>query len=290
MEKLKKFLKKAGDVIWTLLNSRVFYYIIIALLILFGVSKCNNVKDLKIDNTLLEQNVLAARDSIHTYQTENGDLRAEKAIYIKSEKELKEENSELYRRIREQDGNIISLNRAIVRLKQTEKELNDSINTLNKIISEAVQIDENTWMFPWELRYDWDATNHDYFKGQTFLSVDMNPDGTFKLKPDGTLNVRHDDTRLINRDTQIDLEFGEKVVDGKYNVYIQTKYPGFTAQSLEGVFIDPNTNKDIKNLMKKDHWFTGFSLSLSVTAGYDPIRQKPALVVGPSLNYNIYSW
>jgi hypothetical protein len=286
MEKLKKILKG----VWEVLNSRLFLFGVIVLLFMYGLTKCSNMKDLKIDNARLEQNISAANDTIDLYKTKTGALQAEKEVFIKSEKELKKENSDLYKRIRKQEGDIISLNRAIVRFKQNEKMLNDSINTLNKIIGAAVQVDNNTWMIPWELNYDWDPTNHDYFEGQTFVSVDTNPDGTFKLNPDGTLNVKHDDTKLLNRDTQIDLEFGEKVVDGKYHVYIQTKYPGFTAQSLDGVFIDPNTNKDIQSLIKKKHWFTGFSFSISVTAGYDPIGQKPALVVGPSLNYNIYSW
>ena len=289
-EKWKKFFKNLGKGTWTLLNSRIFYFVIIGLLVVFGLRKCGNEHDLKIENKILSQNVLAARDSIHTIVTKNGELQSEKAIYIKSIDELKSENSDLYKRIKQQDGTVISLNRTIISLKQTEKMLNDSIKTLHKIIGTPIPVDDNSWMIPWELNYNWDATNHDYFKGQTFVSVDTNIDGSFKLNPDGSLKIKHDDTRLLTRDSNIDLTFGEKVVDGKYNVFIQTKYPGFKAEQLEGVFIDPNTNKDIKDLIKKDHWLTGFSIAISVTAGYDPIRQQPALVVGPSLNYNIYSW
>ncbi len=289
-EKWKNIFKNLGKGIWALLNSKIFYFVIIGLLVVFGLKKCGNENDLKIENRILEQNVLAARDSVRTFVTKNGDLQSEKAIFIKTEEKLKKENSDLYKRVKEQDGNVISLNRTIVSLRQNEKMLNDSIKTLNKILGDPVQVDKNTWMIPWQLNYDWDGTNHDYFKGQTFVSVDTNPDGTFRLDSDGKLNIKHDDTRLLERDSQIDLEFGEKVVDGKYNVFIKTKYPGFKAEQLEGVLIDPNSNKDIKGLMKKDHWFTGFSIGISVTPGYDIINQKTTIVVGPSLNYNIYSW
>lgn len=285
-EKLKNFIKG----VWVVLNSRLFLFGVIVLLFMYGLTKCSNMKDLKVDNAKLEQNVSAANDTIDLYKTKTGALQAEKEIFIKSEKELKAENSDLYKQIKDQKGNIISLNRTVIRLRQNEKMLNDSIKTLHKIIGEIVQVDKNTWMIPWELNYDWDETNFDYFKGETFISVATNPDGTFKLKPDGTLNIKHDDTRFLNRDSQIDITFGEKVEDGKYHVYIQSRYPGFTPESLEGVFIDPNTNKDIQNLIKKKHWFTGFSVAISLTAGYDPIGQKAALVVGPSLSYNIYSW
>jgi hypothetical protein len=214
------------------------------------------------------------------YKTKSGALQSEKEIFIKSEKELKSENSDLYKRIKQQDGHIISLNHAVIKLQQDTALLHDSIRYLHQVIGEAVQIDENTWMLPWELRYDWDETNYDIFKGKTFVSVSNND----------PLKLKHDNTLLYFRESQIDITFGEKVVDGKYNVYIQSKYPGFTPESMTGVFIDPNTNKDIKNLIKKKHWFTGFSLSVSATVGYDPINLRPAIVVGPSINYNIYSW
>jgi hypothetical protein len=280
MKNIKNKLNKILDVVWTLLNSRVFYFIIIALLVVFGLRKCGNEKDLKIENKILEQNVSAANDSIRLYKTKTGELQAQKQLYIKTEKELKKENSELYKRIKEQDGRIISLSRTVIKLKQDTSILHDSIRYLNSVIGEAVQIDSNTWMLPWELEYKWDETNYDIFKGKTFVSVDnQNP-----------LKLKHDNTLLYFRESQIDITFGEKVVDGKYNVFIQSAYPGFTPESMEGVYIDPNTNKDIKGLIKKNHWFTGFSFAVSATIGYDVVRQQPAIVVGPSLNYNIYSW
>jgi len=143
-EKWKKFFKNLGKGVWALLNSKIFYFVIIGLLVVFGLKTCNNTHDLKIENKILAQNVLAARDSVHTFRTKNGDLQSEKAIFIKTEKELREENSDLYKRIKEQDGNVISLNRTIIRLRQNEKTLNDSIKTLNKIIGEAVKVDDNT--------------------------------------------------------------------------------------------------------------------------------------------------
>jgi len=287
---MKETLKKIGKVIWTLLNSKIFYYVIIVGMFVFALNQCNGKHDTKVENTILQQNASADSAKIKLYETKNGELLAQKEIFIKSEKELKKENSDLYKLVKDQKGNIISLNSVVISLKQNEKELNDSINTLNKIIGEAVQLDKNRWMIPWELNYKWDATNSDHFAGQTFVSVATNPDGTFKFNPDGTVIIKHDDTKLIDRETKINLIFGDKVVDGKFNVYIQSAYPGFTAESMKGVFIDPNTNKNIQQLIKKDHWFTGFSLSIAITPGYNVISNEFGITVGPSLNYNIYSW
>lgn len=277
---MKEKLNKIIEVIWVVLNSKILYFVIIGLLVVFGLRKCGNEHDLKIENSKLQQNASAANDTIRLYKTKSGDLQAEKEIYIKTEKEMKSENSDLYKRVKEQKGNIISLNHAIIKLKQDTAILHDSIRYLHSIIGEAVQIDENTWMLPWELKYQWDSTNYDIFKGKTFVSVSNQ----------SPLKLKHDNTLLYFRESQIDIEFGEKVVDGKYNVFIKSAYPGFTPESMTGVFIDPNTNKDIKKLIKKDHWFTGFSLAISATVGYDIIYNRPTIVVGPSINYNIYSW
>ena len=104
------------------------------------------------------------------------------------------------------------------------------------------------------------------------------------------LNVKNIGTELLTRESNIDVTFGEKVVNDKYVVYIQSAYPGFTAKSLEGFMVDPNSNKYIKKLIKKQHWFTGWSLGLGVTPGYEITNGKFGLCVGPTLQWNIYNW
>lgn len=265
---------------WNILNSKVFLYAMITFFVLFGLRKCGNEKELEILNSKLEQNYTAAKDSVRYLETSKGGWQAEKEIFILSEKELKKENSDLYKSIKEQDGNIISLNKTNIILKQGKDLLQDSINYLTSYIDSAYQIDSNTWEIPWRLEYNWSKTSYDIFEGKTFVSVDSKE----------PLLLTHKNTMLYNRETQIDFEFGNKVVDGKYNVYIKTTYPGFSTDDLTGVFIDPNTNKDIKSLMVKDHWFTGLSFGLSATLGMDLWSGNPGLVVGPSMTYNIYSW
>lgn len=277
---MKEKLKKIADALWTLVNSRVFYYIVIVVLVIFAVRQCGNRHNQEVENTILNQNLAAKTDTIKSYKNKNNELVSEKAIYIKSIKRLKDENSSLYRRVQSQKGDIITLNRTVVTLKQNASILSDSIRYLTSIIDSAKQIDSANWVLPWTLSYRWDSVNHDIFKGNTFVHIDSkNP-----------IVLSNRGTQLYYRESQIDITFGEKVVDGKYNVYIQSAYPGFTPKSLEGVFIDPNTNKDIRNLMKKKHWFTGFSIGISITPGYDIVNGNVGVTVGPSIGYNIYEW
>jgi len=274
-------MKKYLNYLWKFINSKFFGYAVVIVLILLLAGQCKQKHDLKIDKIKMEQNIAAADTIINQYKDKNGKLTAEKAIWILSEKELKKQNKDLYDRVQAQKGDIISLNHAIFNLKQDTTILHDTIKYLKSVAGKSVKIDDYTWSLPWELNYRWDASgkNWDYFKGHTIAVWDST-----------TKTIIHRRTFLDERSSSIELEFGEKVVDGKYNVYVTTKYPGLSVKSMEGVFIDPNTNKDIRKLITKRHWFTGFSISLGITPTYDFIHKNTTIVIGPSFGYTIYQW
>jgi len=273
---MKTKIIKILNIIWKFINSKIFMY---ALLILFILNMCSKNSDLKRENLKHEQNIEAADSTIKIYKNKNGTLTAEKTIWILSKKELKKKNNELSDLANNQTGKLISLNNTILRLRQDTSILHDSIRYLTSIIGTPVQINATTWLLPWELRYKWDAKNYDIFKGHTIVEVDTN-----------TYIISHKNTLLDKRDSRIDLTFGEKVNDGKFNVYISSKYPGLTPESMKGVFIDPNTNKDIKSLIEKNHWFTGFGVGPSFGLGYDFIHNQPTIVIGIGIHYNIFQW
>jgi len=273
---MKTKIIKILNIIWKFINSKIFMY---ALLILFILNMCSKNSDLKRENLKHEQNIEAADSTIKIYKNKNGTLTAEKTIWILSKKELKKKNNELSDLANNQTGKLISLNNTILRLRQDTSILHDSIRYLTSIIGTPVQINATTWLLPWELRYKWDAKNYDIFKGHTIVEVDTN-----------TFIVSHKNTLLDKRDSRIDLTFGEKIVNGKFNVYISSEYPGLTPESMKGVFIDPNTNKNIKKLIEKNHWLTGFGIGPSFSLGYDFIHNQPTIVIGASLHYNIYQW
>jgi hypothetical protein len=272
-------MKKVIETIWKFINSKFFGYMLAIIFIGMLAGQCKRNTDLKRENLILEQNVAAADSTITEYKTKEGVYTAEKATWILTEKQLKKENKELYDLVQQQDGRVITLNRTILRLRQDTAILHDSIRYLTKIIDSAIQVDPEIWILPWELRYDWDDKNHDYFKGKTLVKVDT-----------VTQEVTHLDTQMDERDSQIDLTFGTKTVGNTFNVFVESKYPGLRAEQLKGVFIDPNTNPDIKKLIKKRHWFTGFSVSIGVTPTYDFINKQPTVVIGPTIGYTIYQW
>ncbi len=70
------------------------------------------------------------------------------------------------------------------------------------------------------MKYDWDENNFDYFTGKTLVKVDTS-----------NYKVTHLNTQMDERESQIDLAFGNKVVNGKYNVFVTSKYPGLSSRA-----------------------------------------------------------
>lgn len=265
-------------IIWKFINSKFFVYVMGMVIIALVINTCAfNKKD---DNgtKIINQNINANDTTIKRYIDESGKFNAEKEVWILSEKELKKQNEELYERVKKQEGDIISLNVANFSLTQSIDILHDSINFLHEN-SNTEFLNDSTLKVDWDLFYSWDDDNSDRFIGHSIIDLDL-----------GNNKIRKTTTLMDSRVSKISLTFGEKVVDGKYNVFVTSKYPGLSPVSMEGFFMNPNDNEHIKSLMEKDHWFTGFGTGPALNLGYDFINSQPAFMIGWSIHYNVYQW
>jgi len=279
-EKIMKFLTP----VWTVISSKTFAYVILGVILFFAFRTCNSEKDAIAEKVKTEQNLLAMNDTVKIYKNKYNETVAEKTVLILSEKELKSANSELYDKVKQQEGSILSLNMSVIGLKQDTSILKQKLRAIAGI---PTQLNDSTWRLPFDLNYNWDAKNYDRYIGETKVQINTTSNAT-GVKP--TINVKNLGTILTNRESSIDVTFGDKVVDNKYVVFLQSSYPGFTAKSLEGYSVDPNTNKYLKQLMKKQHWFTGFSVGFGVTPGYNVIGNNFGITVGPTVVWNIFNW
>jgi len=277
----EKFLTKTNvQKVWSFVKTQAFLAIVVIALITYAAIQRNTINDLKREKAISEQNQLAFQDTIKMERTKNGAMQGTIAGYVASEKELKEINRALYDEVRAQKGTVLSLNKALIQLVLDTTQLRASIVLKDKIIGEMVKIDSNTYSTTWTLPYQHDSLNFDIFKGKT----------TIKILSKNPLVLKHLDTEMIKRITQIDLTWGQKVEDENMRVFIQSKYPGFSVTQLEGVLIDPSTIPYYKNLMKKKHWFQGFSLGLGAAAGFNVTGGGYGFVIGPTASWNIYTW
>lgn len=266
--------------IWSFIKSKVFIALVIIGLIVLNAMQWSRIKELKRQQDISDINIIALNDSLKYQRLKNGDLQVSIASFVASEKELKELNKKLYDEVKDQKGRVIALTDAIVQLRQDSATLKKYLVEKDKIIKKLLQPDENTYIAPWSLTYKYDSVNYDVFAGKTYIGIG-------KKDP---LELLHLDTELTSRLTQIELIWGHKVENNQYRVFIQSGYPGFTVAQMQGVLIDPNTNPDIKKLIKKKHWFTGFSVGIGAAGGFNITDGKYGLVVGPTFSWKIYDF
>lgn len=299
---------------WEFLNSKVFLYILLGILVIIGLSYYRAYKQESISRDIAEQNLIAANDSIKVEKLKTGELQASIASYIATENQLRKLNEELYKEVKKQEGKVLSLNKVVFQLEQDKKMLEEKINLLETIIEQPIFINDSTFKVSWQLKYDWDENNFDLFNGDTYIGV--YPKESFSLKSrlgyfyeeydkldadnlpgiefnkiEDIITFEHLKTELVNRKSQIELVFGQKIEDNSLRVFIQTSYPGFSPVSLQGVLIDPSTNPYIKQLIKTRSVFPNtWTVGIGPSFGYNFINAKPYFGVGINLNYNLFQW
>lgn len=280
-KKIEKWIKG----IWTIVNSKIFFIGVIVLVFVLYFDQCIKKDDLKREKIKIEQNLDASNDTITTIRMKNGNLNSSISGYIATERELKRLNTDLYDDLESQNGKVITLSRANIRLKQTNGELNKYISILEKKLGEFEINNDGTYTANWSLVYRYDSTNFDKFDGYTTVGITQNV-----LDKDNPFTLEHVDTELTYRESQIDLIWGTKVEDNKLRVFAESKHPAFQVSGLKGILIDPNENKYIKDLIEKDHWFTGFGIGPNIGLSYDLLHSRTTVVLGVGIQYNVYQW
>ena len=265
--------------VWTFVKGRIFEVLIIAALVAFSVMQCSRINEMKTQKKIDDQNIAARNDTVSKYKTKLGYLSYSIDSYVSSAKELKTLNDFLYQQLKDQKGYVIAITNTNIKLKQDSAELAKLLDKKDKIINSMTKVNDSTYYANWTLPYKYDSLNYDNFEGRTVIGVKSNP-----------FSLLNKDTYLIKRTSQINITFGEEVVDKKLRVFINSKYPGFSVTSMKGFMLDPNEDKYIQSLLKKKHWFAGFGVGPSINAGWNILEMKPALNIGLSFHYTIYEW
>ena len=290
--------------IWGFLSSKAFLIILVLMLFILIGRSCSKIRDLKRIGRMDKQNITALTDTITTEKTKSGKQQVTIAAFITSTKDLEKLNKDLYQEVNDQKGNVISINKLVFQLKQDTSMLRARINYLESIISQPIQINDTVYKISWKLVYDWDSTNYDVYKGESFIGIipirakpnfildgDKGFNGKFNTEFISLFDLKHYKTEIVERISQVDMSFGQQIVGKQLRVFVNTKYPGFSARSLQGWMIDPNTDPDIKKLMKKAKWIPNtWSVGVGPSFGYNVLTSKVYLGIGANINYNILQW
>jgi len=258
--------------IWTVLNSKIFIYAMFIGFALFYINNCNNNHQQDIID---QQNISALNDSLHTITMKNGDLQVSIDGYIGDSKELKKYNKQLANQLSKEKGKVVTLNNIVFNLKQDSIDLQKSLDSLKVKYGKPIQINDSTWDINWALPFIYDSLNYDIYSGLT--QIGLRGDKSLFKK----ISLSHNKTIMLSRDSKMSMTWGQKYIDGKLKVFAETSHPAFKAQLLEGTYVD---------FSRKKHWFQGIGIGPSMDIGWDFINNKPAIVFGIGIQFNVYQW
>lgn len=303
MSKIKELWNKISDFIspylktykiFKFLTSKTFLFLIVLVLAILIGRSCAKTRDYQRIVNIRDQNIMALTDTIKKERTKSNRQSATIAGYITTIKDLEAFNRDLYKEVMDQEGNVLSLNNVIFQLRQDSSKLRSHVNYLESVINQPIRLNDSTFKLTWAKRYDWDSINYDIYKGQSFVGLSVRSGYTWKDAFDnkfGIIDMRHYDTEIIDRISQVEITLGQKIEDKQLRIFVQTDYPGFTATSLSGILIDPNTNKDIQDLLIKKRWFPNtFSVGVGPSFGYNIFSNKIYLGIGVNVSYNLLQW
>jgi hypothetical protein len=215
-------------------------FILIGLLVLFVALFLNECVRKNADKKVYEQNLYAANDTIHQERTKNGKLEYEKGILVTTEKELKQQNKELYDELQVEKGKVKEI--IIYKIKL----VHDTLYLHDTIYNDA----NGNYILAWDYYKKYDAYNYDSIAGQTKLHIDTtcNPIYISTLGSMITKNV-------------VGMKFvtGVKTVNKKLNIFIRSDYPGFIATDIEGA--DLSKSKELK---KYKRWCIGPAIGVGI--------------------------
>lgn len=207
-------------------TNKILLYIIGALIVLLTIamSRCTSENE---NMKILEQNLIAAQDTIRIHKMKSGDLLAEKNAFILSEQELEKQ-----------------LGLAKNEIKELKSKLGSSFITITKIES---KIEYDTISIPG----DTVIINN----GQRLVKFSYN-DEWLSLSGETRLDSIYSRTRLYNINIPVDLVVG---TTKENKVFVETKNPYLYINNISGaVLVDTR---------KKSHWGLGLGIGIGAQYG-----------------------
>jgi hypothetical protein len=245
-------------------NLNTIFVVTIAILAFLLLKQCNKVQDLKLENKVGVQNIIALNDSIRIVKNKWDEEITLKNTYITSGKELENINKNLSDKIKKLEGDVLYASNIISSIKT------DTIFIENEVI----RYPDGTNQLSWSYNKDYGNGNSRFLDGNSRFSIDLS-DSTFSILDKGT---------SITRDiTNLSILTGLTELDESYQIFVKTDYPGITFSNIEGAILDK------KRFLKQTqpNWIFGPSIYIGV--GVDPKNATagPQIGLGISATFNL---
>ena len=230
-----------------------------------------------IDTFKYEQNIAALNDSVRTYKAKNGDLVYEKLALIADKKELGKYNKDLKAELQYLKDN------PLVMIKYETIIVHDTVR-----IPVYINVEDITWNEDSTIKYVPAKWSRDTtFSPNNYRRLG----GEFTVMVDTAMNTAVQDF-LVTKD-ELGMSFKTGLTensDDQVEIFIESKYPGFTPTAIDGALFDPRESEVIKKFFPPKRWGVG------VYGGYgfyfDPSKMTvgSGLQLGIGVQYNIFQW
>ena len=230
----------------------------VVVLLLF-LRQCSVTDGLKDDLLVAGQNEKALNDSVKATTNKLGEQVFLKNTFIADGKKLKELNAELYKEVKNLKGDVKIITTANTEIKS------DPIYLTNTITKYADGIVDIRW------KYDSLFSKGNYRK----LA------GISKIQYDSA-NVLDKGTTITQDEIGISVTTGLVKLDGSYQIFVKSNYPGMSISDIQGSIID-------KNMIQSDESSWVFGPYFGVGVGVDPVNKTigPNVSFGLGITYNL---
>tara|TARA_R110000796_G_scaffold44977_2_gene109241 strand:- start:475 stop:1245 length:771 start_codon:yes stop_codon:yes gene_type:complete len=221
------------------INKNTLIYILLVGIILL-LAKCNSDANSNLDaQTIISQNnIEVLNDSIKTIKFNNGTLISERGVLITSKEDLKELNKDLYEDIKDLEKTIPNMKPTVV-VKYITKIEHDT----TYIKSNIVALNDSTYRLKFNKDTTYNENNSRHLEGSITINI-LKDSSKFDSLDVSKVTISKD---IMNMDATLAL--GMK--DGKLKVWLKTEYPGFQADEIDAVTLDPNIHPELRKLNNK---------------------------------------
>jgi len=256
-------------------NSNIIIVILIVIILVLAKCSGDRINKLESENIIEKNNIEVLNDSIHNYKNSKGELIQERGVLIADKKSLKSLNKELYDKVVDLENSISNMKPMVV-VKYKTKIQTDTIY-LN---SSLVELNDSTYIIHFNKDTVYNKNNSRQLEGSLTLELSKDSSTFNKIKVNN-INLSKD---IINMDATLVL--GMK--DGKLKVWLQTDYPGFAADKIDAVTLDPNIHPELRKLNNRKRFSVGPYIGISAGFSNQKIIISPNIGIG--IQYSLFKF
>ena len=251
----------------------ILWFVAIAVISLFLISKCNSNNELEKEVNILTNNTYALTDSLRHYHDKLGNVIAEKHALQLTQDQMEQTIGEL----KEKNTEYVAYINANIGLK-------DTVYT-ERVVYKDVEVDTTTNTESGTIHLE---KNDVFNKSKRFISADIPYKATYPSNL-----VINGGSFVVNQDIFVEGTITRNNKTKETMFYLKSDYPGLTFNSGNGI-VATNSKQYEREMRKRNG--VGLAIGPSLGIYYDSPTQsfKPAIGVSVTIGYTftpkIFQW